>query len=960
MDIRITGISTPFGGVSWEYANKENNENNEKFLMVKRKIKVFISSKCGGKYDNVRLKLKETIENTNLAEVYLFEEAEASTLSAIDHYSLALQECDVCIFLIDNKDGISSGVQREIDIVNKYKIKALYYFCDENSKEKTILEKRLIGEQYSKTKTIHKFDELSDHGAIALIEDIIQIYHCYCKYCRENNSEFQNLFYKEFGKNGIERSLSDIIPKSILKNIPKATKYIAEKVLLIDTNYTAIDNNKVGENKIDEWVERFLLVLFERKNIKEFNVGMLLEVLKEEQSNKYNEVVYKRWQSIQAYFAGDVENSFQYQKGALKLAKNYKLPSWIISDILIDLKNLENEICSLDNKVIVDSNIQKEIVNSREMIYYPILDRIHESMLERYVKELYKDRIKSPHTITFGNSLNEYSEFFASSLIVSMYNGSLTQLLLFHNNIKEFLFYLTCKFNNWSFKRDLLKYAIYLCQEQEIAKIINTYPEILNNLNDSDADIIIKFSYNHPMESKRIETFMYAFGVVGYYLDNNKFDEYEKVFWNYVERSFQDKQKFEKISNIILFSISRLAYRLSQNKMAEICCAFIENNLWRSYTSLFIFMANYIDLKEMDLNIADRLIGNVIKVIEDSDKRRFIKHAPAFLWILRNQNKNITELMDEKVSKYLPEIYNGYYKFAIHSNSNWNNYIRAIIQNIQKRNQEQGKNGKYNGFPSNDIINLRFMLLQKDFNIDDNVMDLLIETVIDTLTKSKDHIEVKLSAISFLICVVFKYEKSYIRNRNKFLNILKNKEKIEEIETPFILSNINKISLKISLQILFVAMNEYQYTDVLELAPYFNHDIPTTISISKIIAEYLEIDNTILFPEKVEAIVLQNVLQWINSDNLEIRWNGTRILLNMLRNPENINIVNNILIKLIDNDNVYIKNLIISNLYKTDKILDETKAYILKKCQNDTNYVVRMVCEKEIVKNKNLYNDLAE
>lgn len=252
------------------------------------------------------------------------------------------------------------------------------------------------------------------------------------------------------------------------------------------------------------------------------------------------------------------------------------------------------------------------------------------------------------------------------------------------------------------------------------------------------------------------------------------------------------------------------------------------------------------------------------------------------------------------------------------------------------------------------------MLLQKDFNIDDNVMDLLIETVIDTLTKSKDHIEVKLSAISFLICVVFKYEKSYIRNRNKFLNILKNKEKIEEIETPFILSNINKISLKISLQILFVAMNEYQYTDVLELAPYFNHDIPTTISISKIIAEYLEIDNTILLPEKVEAIILQNVLQWVNSDNLEIRWNGTRILLNMLRNPENINIVNNILIKLIDNDNVYIKNLIISNLYKTDKILDETKAYILKKCQNDTNYVVRMVCEKEIVKNKNLYNDLAE
>ena len=68
-----------------------------------QKIKVFISSICGvERYDKVRLELKNAIEATQLAEVYLFEGEEASTLSAGNHYTWALEDSDICIFLIDN------------------------------------------------------------------------------------------------------------------------------------------------------------------------------------------------------------------------------------------------------------------------------------------------------------------------------------------------------------------------------------------------------------------------------------------------------------------------------------------------------------------------------------------------------------------------------------------------------------------------------------------------------------------------------------------------------------------------------------------------------------------------------------------------------------------------------------------------------------------------------------------
>lgn len=59
MGIRLTGISTPVGGVSWEYTKAEEHSAPLP-LSPGQKIKVFISSICGvEKYDKVRAELKK-------------------------------------------------------------------------------------------------------------------------------------------------------------------------------------------------------------------------------------------------------------------------------------------------------------------------------------------------------------------------------------------------------------------------------------------------------------------------------------------------------------------------------------------------------------------------------------------------------------------------------------------------------------------------------------------------------------------------------------------------------------------------------------------------------------------------------------------------------------------------------------------------------------------------------------
>ena len=126
--------------------------------------------------------------------------------------------------------------------------------------------------------------------------------------------------------------------------------------------------------------------------------------------------------------------------------------------------------------------------------------------------------------------------------------------------------------------------------------------------------------------------------------------------------------------------------------------------------------------------------------------------------------------------------------------------------------------------------------------------------------------------------------------------------------------------------------------------PYIQENVATIVAVTHLIIEYLETTDSIIFPSKIESIVLQNVLQWLHSEHLDIRWNATRVFLMLCRNPENCGIVNQRLINLIDESSFYIKNLVVRQIYNMKEISDSTKEYIMTKCRQDPNFVLRMVC----------------
>ena len=100
-------------------------------------------------------------------------------------------------------------------------------------------------------------------------------------------------------------------------------------------------------------------------------------------------------------------------------------------------------------------------------------------------------------------------------------------------------------------------------------------------------------------------------------------------------------------------------------------------------------------------------------------------------------------------------------------------------------------------------------------------------------------------------------------------------------EQFLISSNIDSISLKIGMKFFYASMGKEVYEDILELMPNIQEDIATTIVVTHLIVGYLEMTDTIMLPIRVESIILQ----WLCSENLDIRWNATRIFLALSHTP---------------------------------------------------------------------------
>ena len=592
-------------------------------IQIGEKLKVFISSKTGDaqnctKYNLARKAIKEILEATGLFQIYLFEEAGTSSISAENHYIRNLRYADVCIFLIDNEDGVPEGVQNEVDKVLRNKIPSLYYFCDQNSKEKTSLQKSLLHPDAPKSKIIHSFEDFIERGAVDLINDILFTYKAYSSGDTVHPSN-ELLVDETDDENKIVKEEKVSNPNIFLignKNISK------EKCREYFINMFFESEKKQEEasshTDIDYYCSKFLQIMFEGVSYYTFEVSEYLKVLKTILPDNYFKIVKLRWKSIGEYYSNNLSESIETLRSAYKESVLDKLEEWFIQDILIDLRNQINLYYESRNGYTDQNYGQLELNKMGSIVFYPIIDRHEKNLLEQLEKDRQNLDIKGYSSKIFLGDRSLYTNSIADIFVEAMIFGSMTHLIHLYSNIQNLSYEWFVRNDEWSMFKLNFKNAIISLDKNKVHRTAIKFANHVEKLTQEEAKEIYDYTENQIISHKKLTAQLLAISEIGYYLNDSDFS----IIWDGIKKQLDSWKNSEtgimNQESYIFNAFKRIAERVDQNYLIEFCLSILKSESVRYHNSAIKFLVNSVNYSDANSVVIAELNKYVIDFLEEN------------------------------------------------------------------------------------------------------------------------------------------------------------------------------------------------------------------------------------------------------------------------------------------------------------------------------------------------------
>lgn len=906
----------------------------EEKIEFDEKIRVFISSRCGEeKYDNVRMQLKSLIENTGFAKVYLFESRRASTLSAQQDYLYGLDDSDVCLFLIDNADGVPEGVLKEYQRAKAHPKKSLFIFCNENKEESTHIQKEITGAGGAKYYITESFDEFVDIGYQSLINDIGEIYISYCK-GRLIDPEF---IAATGSIEEIDTVASESLDKQIFKNIDNTKKLISNEI------FTRPDSKVEKTCNLDVYSSEFLKVLFNKKNIKEYNTNLLLSSLKEMQSENLHKVVVERWNAIQSYYLDDIEKAIEYENIALHLAHELQLPNWIVQDILIDLRNLYSFEAHSKNQYLLDNAAQKELDSEKSALFYPLIDRYERSLYEEIIKQSKKSSMRSPYSVTFGNSINQYGDYISNIYIMSVFNGSLTQLLRTIDRIKDIAFHLCHQYSDWEFRVLLLRMALTKGNKKEIEGITDLFNDVYGKMNGKDAKDIYEFVKGNPIKYQRNIAQLLAFQHLGYYFDDDFYTEVWQEISSIINCWIDSEDKLVALGDYIFDAIVENMLRLDVNNVVNsILIKVFDYEIKRFYDKALEALSKLDFSMISDENVI-RVISILTELIKDDIIRGNLHKLGNAVISLRKQTPDLCSALDDAVMEMMPVFFENRYSLETRKGTQAESkaHIGKFIDQINDRNDTQGKNGRYSGYMDNPYKTIENIIIADNVELERGMVSKIIQSSVDTLYAENQTFGAKVYAINLITFLRLVSDNTTFDYENLMDKLIKDEEYIFSGAENMFLDKTSKATMYFNFSMMKLVFNKMDVEEVLSLlSSYTDLEIFEKLEALKTIISIFENGKSELVDDKVLLLILQFTLGSTNDSNHDVRYYATKALLHFLSSNNKEPIMKKLL-SIMDYDSVYIKSQIMNYSEKLKGLDEESFAFIKEKALVDNHFVIR-------------------
>ncbi len=883
------------------------------------RLRVFISSaqsnEGGFAWGTVRRKIKDHLKECPYLNPFIIED-DASPMRSEQRYQRQLLRADIVILLV--KGEVRKGTATEYALATKYKKPLLIYFLDDGSIPELSaveLKKNVQMTDYCTYRSMQSFDGIEKAVRKNVIESVI----CYFR--------DRAVDYSDTSHDTDTMSLSNEAQQNKY-SVPTKTN-----IGLFSSSYNHIfDLLSLPQVKSKDYSERSALHNLGVAALDWLVTGVCAitdeDVLKLVQSVSAlytnTEWLVRRWDAIRHEMTGDIDDALGAESQALSLARASDMPPWIVANILIDCRNIENEVFAKAGKMFTEGDGQKELNKLDTIVYLPVLDRYLGNVYNGLVKETEKFKMAKPGTMFFGTNIgiiiNNVENYFFTALLY----GSYTHMLL----ARELLFRVLYQYNKITDEESLLFESIKLLVLHGDAK---SFQKTLDYRWD---DVYLSAATNAD------ELWRLSDKVRCASRDNMKRAVLTKLGMYMTDVCFVEAEAYLKsATNSVYWGISEDFFdcihqnisRLSAMTVVEMLTEIIRKKRFHLGGKLANLLL-YINLENVPVEAQTALCKSL------EENLTFIVSSgghPQFIAALVAQNKEVFEVLASVPDNGLTGTQKLLYDINI-GNGDWSRVIADQIDTARSQFEANKEPGTYHGFferPYDTIKNaIREHYTKEMISI---INERLIPLCVEVLT-SRAPAEVKKDCIDCL-CDVLVYQNSKdIVLTSELTDAI---ERIDVSETYSIMGSSKSI-LSCRVLMLQIITGVADKDDMLEWCFNFaKKDQSTKVALAECVEQYL--CHYVHDPIKIDAMILSIVIQCFEDEYWPIRRTACNCLVKMLATRYKDRVERKLYEGAVDPSH-YVRNHLLT-LCRNGEIEDTSiSTRITDILKNDANYAIRI------------------
>lgn len=902
---------------------------------IREKVQIFISSSCDTKYKTIRRALKLLLLETNLCDVYVFEDECGSTQNVETTYMEPLERSELCIIIIDNKDNVTDATLKEINRARELKKKCLFVFCDETTRKRTKLQEELTAGLNERYMEVHEFSQIPEKAYESVVREIVSIYHTYCR-GKYEKSEIQEI-------TTISEELIASESKYIIKrNLTKGYEYT--KHVLHQNIMFAIEDTKAQSN-LDKICATILDVVLGNRIFDEINFIGLKDELHSVYTEQIFSVIEKRVDAMEAYWKGEIQKSIFILSDCIdSIQVNDEIPNWLRNDIAIDLRNLQRIEDIYNNKMDFAMKGQKILDESEEPIYFPVLDRCIATYNEQIAKNNISDKLDSPYTVRMGG-LEYITDKLCDAFVISIIYGSITHSTMLRTRLQLLLSGACVEYKEHKMFIILVKQLLLDGNHGELKKFLRSYGEYTDNINSDDVDVLVEAIDRINIPYRKFVSKILLLQNFGYYFSDEKYKSFTDSLiieiCNWIEKPFA----MSMVGNCVFDSLKRNIYRMDLIKILSICYKVFQHKKQRWYNDIFDII-NQMPLDTITREEQRECIDWIISCIEDENIRQQCNILCNAVQNIRFRCKVKQKTLDNKVKKYMPDFYESTYSLNIlnHDKDELWKYIKDYIKFIITDNETQGINGTYIGHGINPYKTIRNIMCFDKVLLNSVQIEELLNAIKETVLAEKQLTSAKVDALELLTYLKITYPDD--QNINIVLNSLREEyHVIIQSNDDFMNNSYTVNSIKLAYELIKLVTNNSDFFTMIEILSDMQQEIESVkITSLAILERFFSVVDLSSIENEALRLLVEYILNLSKSNERDTRFHAGIALL-LLLDTDYRKLVLNRVSNIMNGDTFENKVSLLSRLGKKS-IEDELVEYIFQKGKVDNNFWVRKIAQR--------------